>query len=169
MVDKIVRIGFTVGLGALAVFFSHQAISLFFKGLKTRSPFILEKHRLKTLRDLCRNAASVVIVAIIVLMALDELDFDIVPIVTGAGILGLVISFGSQTLIKDLLAGLFIIAENQYNLGDTIRIDDLEGAVEKITFRITVLKDRQGNLIYIPNSEIKKVIVQNKSQDLEPV
>jgi small conductance mechanosensitive channel len=87
---------------------------------------------------------------------------NITPLITGAGILGLAFSFGAQTLVKDLIAGFFIILENQYNVGDQVKLNTEEGVVDKITLRATVLKDKKGNLIYIPNSEIKKVVVIKK-------
>ena len=70
----------------------------------------------------------------------------------------LYLSFGAQTLVKDIIAGFFIIAENQFNIGDKIQIGKLEGEVNKMTLRLTVLKDKNGNLIYIPNSQITTVI-----------
>ena len=95
-------------------------------------------------------------------MSLTSLGFNITPLLTGAGILGLAISFGAQTLVKDLISGFFILFENQFNVGDTIKIDTFEGIVYKITFRTTILKNKDNNFIYIPNSNTQKVIVKKK-------
>lgn len=92
------------------------------------------------------------------LIILSKWSVDISPILTSAGIAGLAVSFGSQTLIKDLISGLFILAENQFNIGDRVKIGDHVGRVTRITLRLTVLKDDTGNRIFIPNSEIKAVI-----------
>jgi len=105
----------------------------------------------------------VAVLGITLLLCLRSLGFDITPILTGAGILGLAISFGAQTIVKDVLSGFFIIIENQYNVGNQVKINDISGEVFKINLRTTVLKDKKENMIYIPNSEIKTVLVYNKS------
>lgn len=135
-----------------------KSLDLVFTGLKQKvtNAYILSKTR--TIRSLLKSIIDVVLLLFAVLIILSDFGVNIVPILTGAGILGLAFSFGAQTLVKDLIAGFFIILENQFNIEDKIQIGKLEGEVYKMTLRMTVLKDRNDNLIYIPNSQITTVI-----------
>lgn len=114
--------------------------------------------RTKTLRSFIKSILDGVLFISLLLIILSYWGVNIAPILTGAGILGLAISFGGQTLIKDLISGFFILIENQFNVGDNVRIGNFEGEVYKMTMRMTVLKDEKGNLIFIPNSQITSVI-----------
>ena len=139
-----------------------KSTDLVFTGMKKKvtNAYVLSKTR--TIRSLLKNVIDVVLLLLAVLIILSEFGVNIVPILTGAGVLGLAFSFGAQSLVKDLIAGLFIIIEDQFNIGDNILIGKLEGEVVKMTLRITVLRDKNGNLIYIPNSQITTVV---KSKD----
>ena len=92
------------------------------------------------------------------LLILDALTVDIGPILGGAAIFGLAISFGSQSLVKDVVTGFFILLENQYAVGDVVEISGSTASVEKITLRRTVLRDVKGGLHSIPNGSISSVI-----------
>lgn len=116
------------------------------------SGYLIKKTR--TVRSILKTIVDGVLYLLATLMILSNWGVNITPILTGAGILGLAISFGSQTLIKDIIAGFFIIFEDQFNVGDKIKIGGVEGEVERITLRLTVLRDREGNIIYVPNSQI---------------
>ena len=96
-------------------------------------------------------------------MALRELDVDITPVLTGAGIIGLAIGFGAQTLVKDIISGLFLIAEDQIRIGDAVEINNIGGAVEEINLRTVVLRDMEGVVHTISNGEIRTLA--NKSKD----
>ena len=162
ILQKAGKIVFLVlGYFLLKIFIS-KSINLLFLSIEKKSLF-LQKQRLKTLKSLLKNIAQTILFFIIVVLIIQEFGFNITPFITGAGILGLAFSFGAQTLIKDLIAGFFIILENQYNVGDKVQLNTEKGTVHKITLRSTVLKDEKGNLIYLPNSEIKKIIVFSKS------
>ncbi len=117
--------------------------------------------RTQTVRSLLKNVVDFVMFLIAVLIILSFWGINTVPIITGAGILGLTVSFGAQTFIKDLISGVFIILEDQFHIGDKIKVADYEGEVENISLRLTVLKDKKGNVVYIPNSEIKSVVRLN--------
>ena len=95
-------------------------------------------------------------------MALSLSGVDIRPILAGAGIIGLAVGFGAQSLVKDFVSGLFILIENQYDVGDTVKIGTFEGEVLQISMRSTSLKDADNNVYYISNGAIKDVV--NKSQ-----
>jgi small-conductance mechanosensitive channel len=86
-----------------------------------------------------------------------ELGFDIGPILAGAGILGLAVGFGSQSLVKDIVSGFFLIMENQIRIGDVVKIANVSGQVEKMTLRIVILRDIEGIVHAIPNGEITTV------------
>lgn len=134
-----------------------KVIDIIFRGVKSRklSSHILSKTR--TIRSLLKNAFDVVFLIISALIILSHWGVDIRPVLAGAGIVGLALSFGSQTLVKDLLGGIFIITEDQFNIGDTVKIGDNMGKVEKFTLRMTVLRNKENNLVYIPNSQILTV------------
>lgn len=145
-------------LGALICsFLFKKVIDLIFIGMKTRvsNAYILAKTR--TIRSLMKNLIDAILFLIASLIILSHLGVNIIPILTGAGILGLAFSFGAQTFVKDLISGFFIIAEDQFNVGDTIKIEKYEGEVVRMTLRMTVMRDKKGNTIYIPNSQITTV------------
>lgn len=114
-----------------------------------------EKKREDTIIAVFNGLIRVVIWVFVILTVVSELGVNIAPLLAGAGILGLAIGFGAQSLVKDFVSGLFIILENQYRVGDVICIGDICGAVENINLRITVLRDADGTVHHIPNGEIK--------------
>jgi small conductance mechanosensitive channel len=129
---------------------------------ENKEKLILEK-RVKTIGNIIIKIGNVIIYVIIILMILNLFGINIGPILAGTGIVGLAVSFGAQSLVKDFISGLFILIENQYAIGDTIKIDDKTGEVIKITLRSTILRDDNGVIFYIPNGLIKSV--QNFSQN----
>jgi len=121
-----------------------------------------KEKRAETLGNVIVSVGNIVIYALILFMILSLFGVDIRPILAGAGVIGLAIGFGAQSLVKDFVSGLFVLVENQYGIGDKIIIGDAEGTVIRITMRSTVLKDEKGNIHYISNGSIKDVI--NMSQ-----
>jgi small conductance mechanosensitive channel len=105
---------------------------------------------------------SVVAVIVALLMILSEFGVDITPLLASAGIAGLALSLGAQSLIKDFIGGFLILLENQYVIGDTIHLDTLTGQVERITLRATYLRDVSGLQYIVPNGEIRIVANQNR-------
>ena len=121
------------------------------------------KRRAETLGEVLMNAAWVLAIAFFILMAMEELGIDIAPLLAGAGIAGLAVGFGAQALVKDVITGFFMLMENQYGVGDIINVEDKHtGEVEKMTLRITVLRDGEGGVHYIPNGTITRVVVLSK-------
>jgi small conductance mechanosensitive channel len=114
----------------------------------------LEK-RTNTLVSIFRGMARVVIIIVVVIMILDEVGVPIAPVLAGFGIAGVAVGFGAQYLIRDLIAGIFIILENQYRVGDVARVADITGLVEHVTLRKTVLRDLDGIVHHVPNGEIR--------------
>jgi small-conductance mechanosensitive channel len=96
-------------------------------------------------------------------MALGEFGFDLGPLIASAGIVGVALGLGAQTLVRDILSGIFMLIEDQYGVGDSISVLDVEGTVEKVGLRVTTVRDGQGTLWYLRNGEILKVGNQSQS------
>ncbi len=114
-----------------------------------------EEKREKTLIGIFSGALNVIVWLVAIMMILPELGLDVGPILAGAGILGVALGFGAQYMIRDFLAGLFIILEDQYRVGDVACLDDICGGVEDITLRKTILRDLDGKVYHIPNGSFK--------------
>lgn len=111
--------------------------------------------RAHTLGRLLQKTLSIVVVGIAALMVLRELDIDIAPVLTGAGIVGLAVGFGAQTLVRDVISGFFLILEDQVRVGDVATVNGQGGLVEAINLRTIVLRDYNGTVHVFPNGEIK--------------
>ncbi|EFQ83664.1 transporter, small conductance mechanosensitive ion channel MscS family protein [Aeromicrobium marinum DSM 15272] len=120
------------------------------------------QQRATAIGDLLTSIASILIAGIAFVMILDQLGVNIAPLLTGAGILGVALGFGAQTLVKDFLAGIFMILEDQYGVGDVIDMGEASGTVEAVGLRITRLRDVNGTVWYVRNGEV--VRVGNQSQ-----
>ncbi|MEZ4798687.1 MAG: mechanosensitive ion channel family protein [Flavobacteriales bacterium] len=116
-----------------------------------------EKKREDTLIRIFSWVFTIVLWLMVILMILQELGVPIGPIIAGAGIIGIAVGFGGQYLIKDIISGFFIILENQYRIGDVIRVADVSGGVEDISLRMTTLRDLDGTVHHVPHGEITKV------------
>ncbi len=111
--------------------------------------------RVDTLSGVLVAAFQAVVIAVISFMMLSEIGLNISPILAGVGVVGIAIGFGAQSLVKDVLAGLFILMENQYRRGDVVKIADTSGLVEDINLRRTLLRDLDGIVHSVPNGEIR--------------
>jgi moderate conductance mechanosensitive channel len=116
----------------------------------------LRAKRGKTIAQLLRTVGTTLVLLVAVLLTLN-LFIEIGPLLAGAGIIGLAVSFGAQSLVKDVITGFFLLLENQFALGDVIEIAGKTGVVEHLTLRVVVLRDLEGTRHIIPNSEIKTV------------
>jgi len=113
--------------------------------------------RAKTMGDLLKSVITGILVAIIGTMMLSELNVNIAPIIASAGIIGLALGFGAQSLVKDFLSGVFMIFEDQYGVGDVVDVGEASGTVEAVSLRVTRLRDLNGTVWYVPNGEILRV------------
>ncbi|MEV4756064.1 mechanosensitive ion channel family protein [Micromonospora sp. NPDC049559] len=120
------------------------------------------RQRAEAIGSVLRSLVTAFVFSIAALMVLREFNFDLAPLLASAGIAGLALGFGAQTLVKDLLAGLFMLLEDQYGVGDTVDLGEATGVVEAVGLRITTIRDGRGVLWYIRNGEI--IRVGNKSQ-----
>jgi small conductance mechanosensitive channel len=116
-------------------------------------PAELER-RVHTIGRLVVRVTGAVIVVIGVLMALDLFGIDIGPAVAGLGVVGIAVGFGAQTIVRDWLAGIFIVLENQYSQGDVVRLAGVDGVVEDFSLRRTTLRDLDGTVHTVPNGQI---------------
>lgn len=119
--------------------------------------------RTRTLGAVLRSMASIAIYGLAVMMAMAEFDVNLGPLIAGAGIVGVAVGFGAQSLVKDFLSGVFMLLEDQYGVGDVIDAGDTVGVVEEVKLRTTQVRDINGTLWHIPNGEIRRVA--NMSQD----
>jgi small conductance mechanosensitive channel len=115
------------------------------------------RQQLVTLTHILRWVANVVIIVVALLMLLSAFNINIAPLLAGAGVAGLAVSLGAQTLIQDLIGGFLILVENQYTVGDVIQVGDVSGGVERLTLRATYLRDISGRLHIVPNGEVRVV------------
>ena len=115
------------------------------------------ENRAKTLLGVFHNAVRVAIVPAGTLMILTEVGVNIVPLLGGAAVAGLAVAFGAQNLIRDYFTGFMILLENQYGVNDVVKIGGVSGQVERVTLRLTVLRDLEGVVHFIPNGHITTV------------
>lgn len=119
--------------------------------------------RSRTLSGVLTGTIGIFIAIAAIFMILSDVGIDITPLIAGAGVIGIAIGFGAQSLIRDLLNGLFILLEDQYNKGDWVQIAGINGLVEDVNLRRTVLRDLDGMVHSIPNGEVK--IASNYTRD----
>jgi len=126
-------------------------------------PTALRAQQLRTLSSVIYSVGVFAILFLAAMQILPLLGINMGPLLASAGIVGLAIGFGAQTLVRDFINGFLILVENQYDIGDTIKIAGVQGAVEAMTLRRTVLRDDNGALHTVPSSEIK--VVSNLTRD----
>lgn len=121
------------------------------------------ERRADTLASVLNHAAWVVVAVFFVLTSLQEFGVNIGPLVAGAGIAGVALGFGAQSLVKDWIAGFFLLMENQFGVGDIISVENSHtGTVERMTLRVTQIRDSEGKAHYLPNGSITQVVVLSK-------
>ena len=119
--------------------------------------------RAQTLGAVLENFARVMVVSFFILETLQEFNVSVGPLVAGVGIVGAALGFGAQSIVKDVIGGFFLLAENQFGVGDIIAIGDKHtGVVERMTLRVTMIRDTEGRAHYIPNGTIAEVVVLSK-------
>ncbi|MFL2640281.1 MAG: mechanosensitive ion channel family protein [Dehalococcoidia bacterium] len=126
--------------------------------ISAKSDSLLESEREKnvtTLVQVLSKAANLLVLSTAIFIILGELGIDLAPLLLAAGVVGIAVGFGAQNLVRDIFAGIFIILENQYRVGDIVRIADIGGLVEDINLRRTILRDLDYRQHFIPNGEIR--------------
>lgn len=126
--------------------------------LKIKGPIRKEERRERTLLKLLENTLSYVVYFSAILAILQEFTIDVKGLLAGAGVLGLAVGFGAQSLVKDVISGFFILFEDQFSVGDYVKIGTAEGIVEEIGLRTTKLKSFSGEIYILPNGTIAQVV-----------
>ncbi|MBI3539318.1 MAG: mechanosensitive ion channel family protein [Candidatus Eisenbacteria bacterium] len=116
------------------------------------------RHRARTLVGIFRNMTTVLIVVVVVSFIIGVMGWDIRPLLAGAGLISVVVGFGAQTLVRDIISGIFIIAEDQFAVGDVVEVNGQPATVEGLSVRSSTLRDFQGRLYFVPNGEMKVVV-----------
>ena len=130
-------------------------------------PSAVRSQQLRTLSSVIHSVGLFLIMFVAALQILPLLGINMGPLLASAGIAGVAVGFGAQTLVRDFINGFFILVENQYDIGDTIKIAGVQGTVEAMTIRRTVLRDGDGTVHNVPSSEIK--VVSNLTRDWSQV
>lgn len=123
-----------------------------------RVPKSFDTRRSRTYVAILRYIVTVIVYAIALNIILLELGINITPLIASAGIAGVIVGLGARSLIEDLIAGVFLLSQDSIAIGDTVKIDDAEGKIEKIGFRTLLIRAGNGSLHIIPNGQVKKVI-----------
>lgn len=154
---KIIKLGVIIIGAELALHFSRLLIDRFFFSTTGTRAFYFEEKRANTLSSLLKNIIRYALYFMVLVMILQEFSIDTTSIIAGAGVIGLALGVGAQSLIKDVITGFFIIFEDQYAVGDYIVTGDMAGTVEDMGLRITKLRDGNGVLHIIPNGAISRL------------
>ena len=125
--------------------------------LETGETSVRAEQRIDALSSVLRSVLSFVIWATAALMCLGEVGIDLGPLIAGAGVLGVAIGFGSQSLVRDFLSGAFILVEDQFGVGDIVDVGEASGTVEAVSLRTTRLRAIDGTVWHVPNGEIRRV------------
>ena len=166
---QLVNMLIVIVVGVIAYKFSGALIGWLIntvaRGVHSKESHGERKKRLKTLSELFATVAKIIVVLTVVFTVLADLHVNLMPLFATAGVAGVALGFGAQNIIKDALAGFFIILENQYRVGDFIDISGVGipnesggGTVERLSIRSTTLRDRNGNVHIIPNGAIVQVV-----------
>ncbi len=151
------RIMIIITMAAIALTILMRAMERFQKMYEGALPTDAQAKRAKTLTFVIRDVARVVIHAVAGMMILSEVGVDLKPILAAAGLGGLAIGFGAQSLVKDVISGFFILLEDSIRVGDIVEIAGVGGVVEDVKLRTIVLRDVSGNVHIVPNGVIDKV------------
>jgi moderate conductance mechanosensitive channel len=153
------RVGGAILVGTFAYWILGRVLRRVERAITDSDPtsLSLQEQRARTLVGLLRSVGRAVIAVITLFTALGALGLNLGPLLAGAGVVGLAISFGAQSLVKDVISGLFILLENQFGVGDVVRLEGVSGVVERMTLRVVMLRDTHGVVHIVPNGQIKKV------------
>jgi small-conductance mechanosensitive channel len=162
-----VRIVFIIGLAVVAAWASRRIIRRLGRRVSL-GPQIgplggaRRMQRIDTMTHVMCSVVTVTIFVVALFVVLGEVGVDVAPLIAGAGIVGIALGFGAQSIVRDFLAGLFMVSEDQFGVGDVIDVGGVVGTVEGFTLRVTRLRDVEGAVWHVPNGEIHRV--GNQSQ-----
>ena len=156
MTEITIRISLIVIIAGIVVKIGKKVIANIFM-IREKSALRTSERRETTMLKLLNNILTYVVYFIAIMTILSVLEFDVKALLAGAGILGLAVGFGAQSLVKDIITGFFIIFEDQFAVGDYVRVNAFEGTVEEIGLRTTKIKGINGEINIIPNGNILEV------------
>ncbi len=156
------RIALILALAWALQALAARLIRLFRRYMQRKSPSLDEQARIETLARVFRNGAAVIIVLVAGMLVLGELGISIAPILATAGVAGVALGFGAQSLIKDYFNGFFLLLDDQIREGDVVEVAGKSGLVEEVTLRYVRLRDFDGHVHFVPNGEIK--VVSNRTR-----
>ncbi len=181
--DTVLRVVLIVVIGLALRWVLHRAITRLSEGIangssavgrrrdRAKAPALLDAspllgerraQRARTIGSVLKSVATGLVATVVVLLLLGEFGVNLAPLLAGAGVAGVALGFGSQTLVKDFLSGIFMIVEDQYGVGDVVDVGEAAGTVEAVGLRVTRLRDVNGTVWYVRNGEILRV--GNQSQ-----
>ncbi|NCS98595.1 mechanosensitive ion channel family protein [Candidatus Parcubacteria bacterium] len=147
-------------VGFIIYKFIRPVITKIIRKAVTEDPHLTKEEEVRredTLIKIVTGTVKIATIIFVALMILSEFGIDIGPLIAGAGVVGLALGFGGQYLVKDIITGLFIILENQYRVGDVVKIAGIAGLVEDVSLRVTILRDLDGTVHHIPHGDITTV------------
>lgn len=159
---SMMRIGLIIALAWVAVAVAHKVIRTFRARLTAKMADRESIQRAETVGRAARHAITVIVSLLALLLILSELGISVAPLLGAAGVAGVAIGFGAQSLVKDLFAGLSLLIENQIRQGDVVTLGAHTGAVEEVTLRYVRLRDYDGNVHFVPNGSIDSVISMSR-------
>lgn len=151
-----IQIAIAITIGRIVIKVAQRALSHMMVE-RRQSPLKIDHRRTHTIAKLLNNIVTYTINFVLILIVLGQFGINLGPVLAGAGVLGLAIGFGAQSLVKDVITGFFIIFEDQFGVGDVIQIGSFKGTVEEIGLRVTRLKSPTGEAHVIPNGTIQQV------------
>jgi small conductance mechanosensitive channel len=157
------RIAAILAVSVLLVFVARRLISGLEKFTASHAHDVEAAKRAATVSNVLRKLATIFITAIAVLAIFNTLGISILPFLATAGVAGIAVAFGAQSLVKDFFRGFFLLAENQIRQGDVVEIAGKSGLVEDLTLRYVQLRDYEGNVHYVPNGEIAVVTSSSRT------
>lgn len=158
LLERGLRIVGIVGLSWGVVYASRFIL----RGVLAKRLRTFQTRKFETLLSLTRSVITYVVVFFALILILQEIGVNATAILAGAGVVGIAIGFGAQTLIRDVLTGLFLVFEDSLSVGDVVQIGDVTGTVEEIGLRVTRIRMLSGALVTIPNGEISRIINYNR-------
>jgi len=155
------RVLLILTLASIALRFTPRILARMRKAVESRQESAEDGRRVHTLSKVIRHVVTVTVTVIAGILILGEFGISVAPVLGAAGVVGIALSFGAQSLVKDFFAGFFLLLENQIRVGDVVEAGGKTGAVEELTLRYLRLRDYSGNVHYIPNGAIS--VVTNRS------
>ena len=161
IVPSAVRIGTILVFGYVTLRLIDSALNRL-RSLVPAADIARVEQRTETLRHIIRSISKIILILVLALTISSELGYNIGPVLASAGIAGLAVGFGAQSLVKDIISGFFILFEDQFSIGDVVKIGDFSGVVERMTLRVTILRNLEGQVYIVPNGNIQHVTVMTK-------